>query len=181
MYSNRENRGEIQNLLLMTKEKKRSSEILADESQAIFREKVKLLKFIRKSENLSEIGGKSETGGKCIMILGGWTSLLPPHLFLPFPLHPIPLSLHLSLHPPSSSPSSSFILFLFFFTLFFLFIFLFFFFILLFLFLFSLLPIVLPPPSTLLPNLHLLPPPTPLLLQPLPRPPPLPTFLFPLL
>ena len=46
----------------MTK-KKRSSEILADESQEIFREKVKLYKFFRKSENFSEIGGKSETGG----------------------------------------------------------------------------------------------------------------------
>jgi len=27
--------------------------------------------MFRKSENFSEIGGKSETGGKCIMVLGG--------------------------------------------------------------------------------------------------------------
>ena len=47
--------------------KKGSSEILADESQEIFREK---LKFFRKSENFSEIGGKSETEGKCIMVSG---------------------------------------------------------------------------------------------------------------
>ena len=43
--------------------KKRSSEILADESQEIFWEKIKLLKFFWKSENFSEIGGKSETEG----------------------------------------------------------------------------------------------------------------------
>ena len=57
------------NLWSMTK--KRSSEILADESQEIVREKVKLLKIFRKSENFSEIGGKSETGGECIMVSGG--------------------------------------------------------------------------------------------------------------
>ena len=37
--------------------------MLADENQEIFREKVKFLKFSSKSENFSEIGGKSETGG----------------------------------------------------------------------------------------------------------------------
>jgi len=52
----------------MTKKKEKKGhqkfEILADESRReIFREKVKLLKFSRKSENFSEIGGKSETGG----------------------------------------------------------------------------------------------------------------------
>src|SRR6218665_134885 len=69
--------GGIRNLWSMTKKKeKRSSEILSDESQEIFREKVKLLKFFRKSETFSEIGGKSETGGKCIMVSeGGWTPL----------------------------------------------------------------------------------------------------------
>jgi len=39
---------------------------LADENQKNFREKVKLRKFSRESENLSKIGGKSERGGKCI-------------------------------------------------------------------------------------------------------------------
>src|SRR6218665_2894228 len=51
--------GEIRNLWSMTK--KRSSEILADENG----------KFSRKSQNFSKIGGKSETGGKCIMASGG--------------------------------------------------------------------------------------------------------------
>jgi len=51
--------------------KKRSSEILADESQEIFREKVKLSKFVRKSENFSEMGGNLKQGGKCIMVSGG--------------------------------------------------------------------------------------------------------------
>ena len=54
----------------MTK-KKRSSEILADENQ----EKVKLRKFSSESENCSKIGGKSETGGKCIMVSGGMDAL----------------------------------------------------------------------------------------------------------
>ena len=48
---------------------------MAAESLEIFREKVKLLKFLRKSENFSEIGGESETGAKCIMVSGGWTPL----------------------------------------------------------------------------------------------------------
>src|SRR6218665_3739953 len=51
--------------------KKRSSEILAYENQEIFREKVKLRKFSSESENYSKIGGKSETGGKCIMVSEG--------------------------------------------------------------------------------------------------------------
>ena len=37
----------------------------------IFRDKVKIVKKFRKSENFSEIGGKSETGGKCIMVSEG--------------------------------------------------------------------------------------------------------------
>jgi len=42
--------------------KKRSSEILADENQKTFVEKVKLGKFYTESENFfREIGGKSET------------------------------------------------------------------------------------------------------------------------
>src|SRR6218665_502431 len=53
--------GEIRNLLSMTK--KRSSEILADENQEIFREKVKLLKFFSKSENFSKIAGNLKQGG----------------------------------------------------------------------------------------------------------------------
>src|SRR6218665_953149 len=61
----------FKNLWSMTKNKKRSSEIFADESQEIFREKVKLSKNFRKSENVCEIGGKSETGGKCIMVSEG--------------------------------------------------------------------------------------------------------------
>ena len=44
--------------------KKKSSEILADENGEFFREKVKFLKFYRKSKNISKIGGKSETGVK---------------------------------------------------------------------------------------------------------------------
>src|SRR6218665_2504037 len=57
--------------------KKRSSEILADESEEIFRQKVKLLQIFRKSENFSEIGGKSETGGEnASWSQGGWTPLM---------------------------------------------------------------------------------------------------------
>jgi len=51
--------------------KKRSSEILADENHEIFREKVKLRKFSTESEIFSKIGGKSKTGGKCIMVSEG--------------------------------------------------------------------------------------------------------------
>src|SRR6218665_219781 len=50
---------------------KRSSEILADENQEIFPEKVTFIKFSSEPENFSKIGGKSETGGKCIMVSGG--------------------------------------------------------------------------------------------------------------
>jgi len=58
--------------------KKKSSEILADErSQEIFRETVKLSKMFRKSENFSEIGGKSETGGEnALWSQGEWTPLI---------------------------------------------------------------------------------------------------------
>ena len=56
--------------------KKKSSEILVDERQEIFREKVKLLTFFRKSENFSEIGGNLKQGGKMHHGLrGGWTPL----------------------------------------------------------------------------------------------------------
>ena len=51
--------------------KKRSSEILADENGTFFRDKVKFLKFSRKSKNR----GNLEQGGKCIMASGGWTPL----------------------------------------------------------------------------------------------------------
>jgi len=44
--------------------KKKSSEILADESEETFREKVKLSKFFRKSENFSEIGGNLKQRGE---------------------------------------------------------------------------------------------------------------------
>ena len=46
----------------MSTTKKRSSEILVDENQEIFREKVKLFrKFVTESENFSKTEGKSET------------------------------------------------------------------------------------------------------------------------
>jgi len=48
---------------------------LADENQEIFLEKVKLRKFSTESEKFLKIGGKSETGGKCIIVSGGWTPL----------------------------------------------------------------------------------------------------------
>jgi len=51
--------------------KRRSSETFADENREIFRKKVKFRKFSTTSEILSKIGGKSETGGKYIMALGG--------------------------------------------------------------------------------------------------------------
>src|SRR6218665_3554724 len=51
--------------------KKRSSEILADENGKFFREKVKCYKFSKESKKNSKTGGKSETGGKCIMVSGG--------------------------------------------------------------------------------------------------------------
>ena len=54
---------------LMTK--KRSSEILADENQEIFREKVKLRKFSSEPEIFSKIGGNLKQGGKCIMVSEG--------------------------------------------------------------------------------------------------------------
>jgi len=44
--------------------KKRSSEILANENQKIFREKVTFLKFYTESENFVKNRGKSETGEK---------------------------------------------------------------------------------------------------------------------
>ena len=51
--------------------KKRSSEILADENQKTFVEKVKLGKFYTESENFfREIGGKSETGGNASLPQG---------------------------------------------------------------------------------------------------------------
>src|SRR6218665_1045873 len=50
------------NLWWMTK--KRSSEILADENRKNFREKVTFGKFSMESENFSEMGRKSETGGE---------------------------------------------------------------------------------------------------------------------
>src|SRR6218665_2574342 len=72
-----QNRGDIRNLWSMTK--KRSSEILTDENGKIFREKVKFLKSPRKFKKFSKTGGKSETGGKCIMASGGWTPLAISH------------------------------------------------------------------------------------------------------
>jgi len=42
--------------------KKKSSEILADENQEIFREKVKMRKFSPESENCKKIGGKMHHG-----------------------------------------------------------------------------------------------------------------------
>src|SRR6218665_684351 len=56
--------------------KKRSSEISEDENQEIFREKVKFEKFSSEFEKFLKIGGKSETGGECIMVSGGWMPLI---------------------------------------------------------------------------------------------------------
>ena len=56
--------------------KKRSSEISADENQEICLEKVKFLEFSSEFEHFSKIGGKSETGGKCIMVSGGMDALV---------------------------------------------------------------------------------------------------------
>src|SRR6218665_648478 len=76
-------RVKIQNLWSMTK--KRSSEILAGENGQFFREKVKLLKFSRKSKNWSKIGGKSETWGEnASWPQRGWTLLCPNHVSLLF-------------------------------------------------------------------------------------------------
>ena len=79
MYRNREKRGEIRNLWSITK--KGSSEILADENGKHFREKVKFEKLSTESENFSKIGGKSETGGKCIMVSEGMDAPGPLHHF----------------------------------------------------------------------------------------------------
>ena len=57
--------GEIRNLCSMTKKGHQQC------WRKIFREKVRFLQFFRKSENVSEIGGNSETGGKCIMVSEG--------------------------------------------------------------------------------------------------------------
>jgi len=56
--------------------KKWWSEILADENEKIFREKVIFLKFSAESENCSKIGKNLKQGGKCIMAKGGWTPLV---------------------------------------------------------------------------------------------------------
>src|SRR6218665_1546772 len=53
-------RGEIRNLWSLTKK--------------AFSGKGNISKNFQ-SENLSKIGGRSETGGKCIMTSGGWTPL----------------------------------------------------------------------------------------------------------
>ena len=55
----------------MTKKQKKSSEILVDENRKLILEKVTFWKFPTESEIFLKIGGKSETGGKCIMASGG--------------------------------------------------------------------------------------------------------------
>jgi len=55
----------------MTKNKKVVRNILADENGKFFREKGNFLTFSRKSKKNLKIGGKSETGGKCIMASEG--------------------------------------------------------------------------------------------------------------
>ena len=55
---------------------------MADESQEIFREKVKFKLFFRKSEIFSEIGGKSETGVKCIMVSGGMDAPVYKYIYI---------------------------------------------------------------------------------------------------
>ena len=42
-----------------------------DENGKFFREKGKFVKFSRKSQNFSKIGGNLKQGGKCIMASGG--------------------------------------------------------------------------------------------------------------
>jgi len=74
MYWKSENRGKSR---ICSRWLKRSSEILADENRNIFQEKVKFWKFPTESENLSKIGGKSETGGKFIMTSGGMDASAP--------------------------------------------------------------------------------------------------------
>jgi len=49
---------------------------LADENGKNFCEKVKLGKFSSESAKFFGNRGKSETGGKCIIVSGGWTPLL---------------------------------------------------------------------------------------------------------
>jgi len=75
--------------------KKKSSEVLADENQEISQEKVKFLEFFSESENFSKIGGKSEIGGKCIMVSGGMDApadhSLPPAEVYPGILWPKPI------------------------------------------------------------------------------------------
>src|SRR6218665_2523861 len=55
--------------------KKKSSEILADENQEIFQEKVKFLKFSTESEIFSKIGGNLKRGENASWSQGGWTPL----------------------------------------------------------------------------------------------------------
>jgi len=51
--------------------KKRASEILPHENRNFFSEKVKSGNFRRSLRNVSEIGGNSETRGKCVIAFRG--------------------------------------------------------------------------------------------------------------
>jgi len=78
MYWNSERRGKFK--ICGRWLKKRSSEILVDENQEIFQEKVKILKFFSESKNFSKTGGKSETEGMHHGLRGEWTPLLTQSL-----------------------------------------------------------------------------------------------------
>ena len=56
--------------------KKKVIRNFGDENQDIFQENVKFLKFSSESDNFWKIGGNLKQGGKCIMVSGGWTSLV---------------------------------------------------------------------------------------------------------
>ena len=51
--------------------KKKVIRNFGDENRKFFREKVKCYKFSKESKIFSKTWGKSETGGKCIMVSGG--------------------------------------------------------------------------------------------------------------
>ena len=63
-----------ENSKFVVNDKKKSSEILADENRKTFLEKVKLGKFSAESENFSRNRGECKTG-ECIIASGGWTPL----------------------------------------------------------------------------------------------------------
>src|SRR6218665_2976792 len=71
--------GEIRNLWSMTK--KGHQKFWRMKIEKFFGKREKFLKFSTESGNFSKIGGKSETGGKCIMASGGMDA--PEHTSCP--------------------------------------------------------------------------------------------------